>query len=566
MGARRSARTRALVQLVAVVAAVGCMAAACAGGSDTGSAGPGGTQPLVGSADTTPDVLVDPNATPKDGGSLTVAVDAETEGWDPTQNRWANAAYEVASSIFDPLVMADDSFQAKPYLAESITPNADYTQWDVKLRPNVTFHDGEKLDAHALDVFVKALQRSALTASALKPIKSAAPAPDDPLVERFVMVQPWTAFPYSLMGQAGFVPSPKQLADPVNGPQHPVGTGPFVFDSWTPNNKLVVKKNTHYWRQGLPHLDSVTFQPIPDAQSAYNALKANSVDMMITFEEETGGSLVTDAKAGSLQIVRSEGDNDVNLVMFNLAKPPFDDLRMRQAVAYALDRDSLGQVTGSDPSLNADSVFQKTSKWYVNTNYPTYDPVKAKELIAAYQKEHPGPINVTLGGIPDPYVVKAVQTIAQQWQAVGINVKVDTPEENTFIVNAVSGNFQVQVWRQFGAADPDENYVWWIGANAAPPPNISLNMARNVDPQLDDALNKGRTTPLSDVDARKQAYATVQQRQTADLPYLWLNHLRYTLGANNKVRNIESLELPDGSHRAHVESGWQPVTAMWIAS
>src|SRR5262249_5590019 len=127
--------------------------------------------------------------------------------------------------------------------------------------------------------------------------------------------------------------------------------------------------------------------------------------------------------------------------------------------------------------------------------------------------------------------------------------------------NAVSGNYQAQVWRQFGAADPDLNYVWWIGANAAGP--LALNMARNVDQQTDDALNAGRAT--TDFDKRKAAYAKVQQRQTDLLPYLGLSHRRWTLGAANNVRGLQGMPLPDNEGQsAGLVGGVIPVTAMWL--
>ena len=102
------------------------------------------------------------------------------------------------------------------------------------------------------------------------------------------------------------------------------------------------------------------------------------------------------------------------------------------------------------------------------------------------------------------------------------------------------------IWRQFGAADPDINYQWWIRANAVGP--LALNMASNQDPQLDQLLIDGRST--IDFDVRKAAYDKVSARQTEALHYLWLSHSRWALGADNKVRGLEGFQLPDGSMSA----------------
>jgi peptide/nickel transport system substrate-binding protein len=373
------------------------------------------------------------------------------------------------------------------------------------------------------------------------------------------MATAWSTFPAFLTAQGGVVPAPKQLDDKTEGPKHPVGTGPFVFGSWTPDKSLTVTKNADYWYKGYPYLDSVEFRPIPDTGTRYSALQASDIDVMITSREDTIRKLLDDAKEGKLQVTRSTGDNDVNMVLMNVSAAPFDDLRVRQAMAYGIDRESLFEITQTDPSLDADSVYTKDSIWYSKTDYPTYDPTKAKELIDAYEKEK-GPLSFVFGGTNDPEVIKAQQAIAEQWKNIGVDVELQTFEQATFILNAVTGKYQIQVWRQFGAADPDVNYIWWNSANADG--TLALNMARNKDPELDAALDAGRAT--TDVEARKKQYAIVQQRQAIDLPYIWLNHLRWTMGAENHVRGLESMPLPDGSTSSGLVSGVYAVTGVWL--
>jgi len=377
---------------------------------------------------------------------------------------------------------------------------------------------------------------------------------------KFTMNQAWAVFPAALTGQGGVIPAPEMLDDPA-GSRNPVGTGPFVFQNWTTDKSLTVTKNKSYWRPGLPYLDSVEFRPLPDANSRYNSLLSHDIQLTVTDSEQLIATMLQDSRDGKIQTVRSIGNNDLSLVLFNTSKPPFDDLRARQALAYAIDRKSLSELTGTDPALQADSVFQKDSVWYnAQTTYPGYDPDKARALAQAYQKDKGQPITFDFGSTPDPLVLQVVQALQAQWQAVGITATIKTFQQTTYITNAITGNFQANIWRQFGAADPDGNYIWWTSENATG--QLTLNMARSKDPVTDAAMAKGRGT--LDLETRKAAYNTVQGQQTAVLPYIWLNHGRWTAGADIKLRGIQGSALPDGGTTAGLVGGVLNITGMWF--
>jgi ABC-type transport system substrate-binding protein len=538
---------------LAVVMTVAVVAAGCSRSEDTAG---GSNDTAIGSADTSPDVVKTPTASaPKSGGTLVYGLDAETDGWNPTTNRWANAGVQVALAIYDPLTTLDKDLNWKPYLAESFTPNSDFTQWTVKMRSGVKFHDGTPLTSDAVIKAIKALQASALTSGALKPITSVDKVDD--LTLTLTANQSWATLPYFFGAQAGVIPAPAQLdASPSDSSDKPIGTGPFKFQSWQRDDKLVTVKNPDYWRKGLPYLDEVDFRPIPDATQRYNSLKTGNINLMVSSAEPTINKLLADAKNGDVQVVRSVGNNDVTLDIINTTKPPMDNIKVRQAMAYALDKRTLDDITSTDPSLEANTVYQQESKWYTpSPDYPQFDLQKAKSLV-----QEVGNISFTFNTTTDPDTLRASQAIAKMWQDAGMNVTVKSVDQATLINLAVAGDFQVQVWRQFGAADPDINWVWWIGANAGP--GIALNFARFANTDLDNALNDGRAT--TDFDKRKAAYAKVQQIQNANLPYLWLSHLRWTAGATNNVRGLQGQPLPDGGQSAGLVGGVLPITAMWL--
>ena len=125
----------------------------------------------------------------------------------------------------------------------------------------------------------------------------------------------------------------------------------------------------------------------------------------------------------------------------------------------------------------------------------------------------------------------------------------------------MSGDFEANLWRQFGAPDPDGDYVWWVSQNANEIGEFSLNFARNRDTEIDDAMNAGRET--DDLDARKEAYATVQERLNEDLPYIWLNHTLWAMIADNSVRDIGVTTLPDGDAGLGIVNGATRLTEVW---
>jgi 4-phytase/acid phosphatase/peptide/nickel transport system substrate-binding protein len=545
----------------ALLALMSLFAVACGSKSSSGGDSAGG-----GSADTTPDLVRPASGPPKTGGKLIFGVEAETDGWDPTQNRWAASGTEAAQAVMEPLSAFDADFKAQPYLAESFTPNADFTQWDIKVRSGITFHNGEPLDAAAIQKFLTAFKASTLTGAAARPIESNMEI-IDPLTLRLHMSQPWASFPTNLTAQGGTIPAPTTIevgktSDAAS--RTPVGTGPFVFKSWEPDKSFQATKYADYWRKDangtqLPYLDEVDFNPIPDATTRLASIKSGDVNVTTSSDEITIRKMLDDGKAGTIQVVRATGVADDTLVLINTTVPPLDDIRVRQAMAYAIDKESLDQVTQTDPALSIDSVFAKDSPYYADTGYPTFDLDKAKGLVASYQAEK-GPVKFTFGTVTDPVTQQAVQAIQSMWKSAGMDVTIQGFEQSAFIANAVTGKYTAQIWRQFGAQDPDGNYVWFAGANATGA--LTLNMARNVDPKIDTALNAQRATP--DENARKEAWATIQQQQTADLPYLWLSHVRWALAASNSVRGLDGGTLPDGSPSMGFNQGVIRVTQMWM--
>lgn len=178
------------------------------------------------------------------------------------------------------------------------------------------------------------------------------------------MDRPWASFPAILATQAGYIPAPSQLDAEGEESKIPVGTGPFQYERWAPGGDFVAVRNDHYWQEGLPYLDQVTFQPIIDPLSRENALLSGDIDMTQTSD---AGSIVRvrdQAAAGQLQIMEDPGEQEEESVLLNNSAPPFDDPRAREAMVLATDVEAYLQVTGGGITPSANGPFVATSPWY----------------------------------------------------------------------------------------------------------------------------------------------------------------------------------------------------------
>jgi len=251
------------------------------------------------------------------------------------------------------------------------------------------------------------------------------------------------------------------------------------------------------------------------------------------------------AAQGQWRMVEDAGEGEEQFVMFNVTKAPVDDVNIRRALVHAVDVEDYVQVTANGLFDAASSPFREGSTWYAPTpSYPAYDPGKAKQLVDEYKAAHGGAapsISLGLGGT-DTLLAAQGQYLEQQWEAAGFDVKVDAQEQSVFITNAVTGNYQVQVFRQFGSPDPDFDYLWWTSQNATGP--ITLNIARNQSACVDAAIKQGREQ--EDQAQRKDAYAKLAGCFADEVPYLWLYHVVWAVVADLKVHNISNGPLPDG--------------------
>jgi peptide/nickel transport system substrate-binding protein len=537
---------------VAAIGSSGGLLAACSSGSSSSTTSSGGGSHPDGVS----------TAAPKPGGQLIFGVDAEEKGFSPTQGTFDEVGILYARTVFDPLMILGDDSLPHPYLASSVTPNSDYTVWTITLQPNLVFHNGTPCDAAALAANFAAHQASALTGPTLTTVAKVTVT--SPSVVTITMKSPWVPFDYYLTGGIGgqfaYVAEPTWLN--TGSQTNPIGTGPFVYSEWIPNDHFTATKNPHYWRPNLPYLDSITYRPIPDPDQLLATLQSGGVDIMHSDTANVTTTLRGDTSLGYIDdSVHLAGEPDMGCLLLNLSKPPFNNLKVRQATAYAVSSAQYVAVIDQGVNPTSNGPFTSTSPYYVADNgYPVYNPSKASQLVKEVQQETGQPVTVALNHTPDAQTTKIAQYLQQKLQAVGMTVTLSPVQQADIINTALLGTFEGQLWRQFGAVDPDLNYIFWSPTNINSA--FSINMARNTDPNMQAALIKGRQSPAQA--DRTAAYQEVSKLMGSDIPYVWYDRTVWAIGAQPKVENFANPTTPAGAKAFPFIGGAIWPTQIWL--
>ena len=551
---------RSVLALIGVLAAGTVLAASCSS-SEEASSGP---SEQADGPEVVTDYTVPATGEPHRGGGLVYALEAETDGLSPVDNRFAVSGLLIGNAVFDPLAAWGADGKIYPYLAESFEPSDLFTEWTVRLRPDVRFHDGTPANAEALQQFLLALRDSPLTGAAARPIEDVTLVEGDDLSVVVHLSEPWVVFPAVLAGQGGMLMAPSQLDAGPEGARRPVGTGPFSFVNWEPDARLDLVRNDDYWQEGLPYLEEVQFQPIPDLQNRVAALETGSVDVMHVGQQQQRAKLTDLAEAGDIQLWFASGEDDEALILLNNAAEPFSDQRLRVALAHATELDEYFQTTGTPDSRRADSFLSAESTWYEPDNgWPTYDLAEAQRLVDEWKAEHDGETpSFVLRTTPAPEQQTTAQLLKRQWEEAGFSVELETMEQTQFIAQALAGNYQAHLWRQYSSPDPDGEFHWWASRAISEGDQIGLNLPRLDDEEVDQALIDGRSN--LDPAARKEAYARLQRRISELVPFVFLSHLQWMIAADLDVRDLLNTTLPDGTESMPVVAGVHRLTQTWI--
>ncbi len=545
---RRTGRTLALLVTLAL------LLAACGGGKGE-SGGNAEEQDAV---------------DPVRGGSVTYGQEAETgDGWCLPESQLAISGINVARAIYDTLTAPNAEGEYVPNLAEAVEPNDDFTEWTITLRDGVTFHDGSPLTAEVVKNNIDAYRgqyegRAALLfIFVLDNIDTVeATGPMDVTVTTKV---PWVAFPAFLFssGRLGII-AQAQLDDADSCDRDLIGTGPFKIKSWNKGRELVAVKNPDYWQMApdgepYPYLDEIRFTPIVESEQRVNALQAGDVDLAHFSDAQSFVSLNSLADDGIVKNRDSEAFAEVAFVQINSSKPPFDDVRVRQALAMAVDRQDYKEVINQGLFTIASGPYAPGAVGYLeDAGYPTQNIDEAKRLIAEYEQEN-GPLPpVSYQATPGTVTQQIAVYLQQAVKAVGVQLDLATVQQDKLIDNAISGDYDIMGFRNYPGGDPDELYVWWKS-------DSPVNFGRINDPEIDRLLDEGRSEP--DPAKRKAIYEDLNRQFGSEVWSAWSSWTTWRISSQPSVYGytLDTLpKLPDGSDPFTGLATGFPTMGLWV--
>ncbi|MCD9622747.1 ABC transporter substrate-binding protein [Rhabdothermincola salaria] len=442
--ANGTARARWLRALGLVVFTL-LVATSCASSGDDSSADGDGGGALLEEGLTSGLVNVEEAPEPQQGGTLTMGMFSPVRSLDPAVITGSGTAGGIElAALYDVLMRFDrEADEYVPQLAESLTPNDDFTEWTLKLRPEVTFTDGTPLDAEAV---VFNLQRHVdeqnRTGALLNGITFEA---TDAQTVTFTLDDPWAGFPWLLSWTAGYIASPTAIqADPEGWASNPVGAGPFVLDEFAANEVLSVNANEDYWN-GRPNLDQVRFTLLQGAQPTADAILAGDFQAGFVRDPEPVRELIDAGYPGYLVL-----NNSGEIILLNNGSRgqtdrPTADPRVRLAVRHAVDSEAYNERGYNGQGFPAYTVMGPSSQWSTESSIEP-NPEEAQRLVEEVKAEDgwDGSLSIiTTVGSED----RALSTQASL-NAVGMDVEVDVVPTVSDMLNRVfvDANFDMILW------------------------------------------------------------------------------------------------------------------------
>jgi peptide/nickel transport system substrate-binding protein len=536
---------RRTVRVLAALAALSIVAAAC--GDDSGD----------GAQATTTQAAKEP----KSGGTLSIGTFSETAGLDPIVSTGSGVTgYIELAAIYDTILRYNAATgKYEPNTAESVTNNADYTEWTVKLKPGIKFHDGTAYDAEAVKF---GMNRHRSGAAGAPPCAELYACPRnstssiaymalvksidvvDPLTVKFTLSEAWTTFPYALASEASFIPSPTEIkkCDPAKNVREcafnlkPVGAGPFVIGAFSAKESITMTRNPNY-HGGQVYLDGLRFvNSINDAggPQTLNAFNAGTVNVAFLRDPATVASAKERKAVGASTMQQSGGIFLINAgATVNCAggqpaptctgKPdgptesssPTKDIKVRQAIAAAIDPKVINDRGYQGKGLVGSQLLQNDFRWSPDVPGPAYNVDNAKKLVSeAKAAGWDGKVRMIYNNSPTAQAIGlAAQTLLQ---AVGIDVALDTSVDTTAQINkvVVQRDFDISGWGI--AISPDDGAMWGLTQNFLSTSGSNRTGFKNT--VVDQALRDLRTATTDD--QKKAAYRKIAEQIATEVPVL----------------------------------------------
>ncbi|WP_419918857.1 ABC transporter substrate-binding protein [Candidatus Poriferisocius sp.] len=496
-------------------------------------------------------------AEPVYGGTMVFGLEAETtNGLNPVNAQAAVSGHILFRALYETLTIEGTGGEALPLLLESFTPNDDFTEWVLTLRPGITFHDGSPADAAALKRHFEELQKGTLTGIAMGDLDIDTIEEVDGLSVRLILNRPQATLPNYLTSHLGYFGAPSMYDLGAEGSaRNPIGTGPFMLDEWIPNEITRMVRNPNYWRtdaQGrqLPYLDAIEFRPIPDTDGRFAALRAGDLDA----SSVNTGLRIDDYNEQFKTFWEPDQYSEPSYLMLNNSVPPLDNVEFRRALAQCTDRQTFNDLRW-DGQVPATGPFAPGTPGYLeDAGFPAHDPDAGRATISRL-----GVTGVEIGTTNDSSNLFSTELIASMWGDCGLDVSITQVDQAELITNAVVGRFTAFLWRNHPSYDLTAERIWWHSRFGQ---GIALNFGRINNPRVDAALDEARET--SDLDRRRELAEEVNRAFAEEVNNIWFYYSNWLVATQDNVHGIDTLTLPGGGEHEKVFNGRVFLGEAWI--
>ncbi len=443
----------------------------------------------------TPKPPATPDTQPRRGGTLNMSLGPDFVTLDPYRDFEGR---EFKPLVFDSLLRISDKGDFEPWLAESYELSKDGKMITVRLRKGVMFHTGREMKADDVVYSVGLARDSSLGHDLTDRFKTCTGATK---VDDYTVQVNFNAItPGAFDALAGLYMYPKEAADKIK--TVPVGTGPFKFQEWVPGDHMTLVRFDNYWRKGEPYFDKVVIKPIPDDQARMVNLLANAIDLLGRAPLSSQALL---AQSPGVVLTTQPPGFSFDTFMFNIAKPPFDNVLVRQAMNYTVDRDKMNKLAYYGRGSMTLIPFPATSWAYPKDleKYYTYDLDKAKQLLAKAGFANGFDTEILVRGTSGTAL-----DVAQIWQQdlakVGVKMKITPMESAAYLPKLTSSDFTI-VSHATGGSAVDPSGLFQAAACCRPFRNF-FQIEQNKDwfPKYAAAIQAGDTAV--EQDKRKAAY------------------------------------------------------------
>jgi peptide/nickel transport system substrate-binding protein len=525
-----------VVRRVGVLIAISVLVAAC---GDDGESSPGASTTSVVSSPTTV------AETPVSGGTLTMNTSTQALGLDPivTSGAGTLGGAEMVA-IFDTVMRWNpETGKYEPRTAESLTPNAEFTEWTLKLKSGIKFSDNTDYDAEAVRYAIerhKSPANRTPSSGAVQHIKDAVVV--DKLTLRMTLTGPWPGFPSLLTSSIGMVPSPTAVkACGTTAPRDcafnlkPVGAGGFVIDEFRPNELISMKKNPAYYG-GSVYLDGLKFVLLPGGSApGLDALRTNTVQVSYLREPVVNAEAKAEKFTGYSNLYQNGASLLMNVgltVQCTGGQPasscagkpdgpqqtnnPTKNIKVRQAIAAAIDIKVTNDRAWGGKGLAGTEFLQQSFRYYSGAEGPKYDPARARQLVTEAKAEGWDGKLRFLGSNTPSNIDRALAIKAMLEQA-GMTVDLNTSKPIADMVAQVTvqRDFDMVLW---GSPQLEASDLAWLQLDQNLRSDSASNRSGYKNPDMDKALIELKVA--SSDDAKKTAYRKISDLLARDVPWL----------------------------------------------